>query len=100
MEHAFNEVGIKIYWQVKDVEEKGIDKTTGKVLLEVDPRYFRPTEVDLLLGDPTKAKEKLGWEPRVTFQELVQMMVKADLEEAKKYMYCKEQGFRVNRYNE
>lgn len=86
---------IEIDWQGKDVNEKGIDKATGKILVEVDPRYFMPTEVALLLGDPTKAKEKLGWEPRVTFKELVQMMVKADLEEAKKDMCCKEQGLGV-----
>jgi len=61
---------------VEGVDEKGIDKSTGKVLIEVDPRYFRPAEVDLLLGDPTKAKDKLGWEAEVSQQGLVSIMVK------------------------
>lgn len=78
-EFAFKYAGIDLEWQGEDVEEKGIDKKTGKVLVEVDPKYFRPTEVDLLIGDPAKAKEKLGWEPRVTFKNLVEMMVDADI---------------------
>ena len=63
------------------VDEKGYDKATGKVLIEVDPKYFRPCEVDTLLGDPTKAKTKLGWNPRKTsFEQLVKIMMKHDLE--------------------
>ena len=77
---AFKEAGIEIEWQGSGVEEKGIDKKTGKVLIEVDPKFFRPTEVELLLGDPTKAKNKLGWNPRQTsFEQLVKLMVKSDL---------------------
>jgi GDPmannose 4,6-dehydratase len=77
---AFKCAGIDIEWKGTGVNEKGINRRTGKVLVEIDPKYFRPTEVDLLLGDPTKAKERLGWKPEVTFEQLVEMMVQADLE--------------------
>jgi len=80
VEAAFSHVDVEIEWQGEGVDEKGIDKDTGKVLVEVDPKYFRPTEVDLLIGDPSKAKEELGWEPEVKFKELVQLMVQSDLE--------------------
>jgi GDPmannose 4,6-dehydratase len=80
VEAAFSHVDVDIEWQGEGVDEKGIDKETGKVLVEVDPKYFRPTEVDLLIGDPSKAKEELGWEPEVKFKELVQLMVQSDLE--------------------
>lgn len=102
LQHAFAHVGIELKWQGKGLDEKGLDKDNdrGKILVEIDPRYFRPTEVEFLLGDPSKAKEKLGWQPKVTFRELVKMMVEADLEEAKKDMYCKQEGFNVNNYNE
>jgi len=77
---AFREAGINIEWQGHGVDEKGIDISTGKTLVEVDPYYFRPTEVDMLLGDPTKAKQKLGWNPRRTsFEELVRKMVRHDI---------------------
>lgn len=76
---AFQETGIELEWHGKGIDEKGIDKATGKVLVEVDPKYFRPTEVELLLGDPTKAKTVLGWNPTSTsFKELVKIMVKSD----------------------
>jgi GDPmannose 4,6-dehydratase len=80
VEAAFSHVDVDIEWQGEGVEEKGIDKATGKVLVEVDPKYFRPTEVDMLIGDPAKAKEELGWEPEVKFKELVQLMVQSDVE--------------------
>lgn len=77
---AFKEVGIELEWQGEGVNEKGIDRSTGKVLVEVDPKYFRPTEVDLLLGDPTKAKNLLGWNPtKTSFEELVKIMVESDM---------------------
>jgi GDPmannose 4,6-dehydratase len=79
VELAFGEVGIKIEWKGEGVEEVGIDAATGKVLIEIDPRYYRPTEVELLLGDPTKAKEKLGWKAKVGLPELVKMMVNEDM---------------------
>lgn len=81
VESAFRQVNRRVVWRGRDVEEKGLDEQTGEVLVEVDPRYFRPTEVDLLLGDPTKAHTKLGWRHRVSFDELVKEMVESDLVE-------------------
>ncbi|NIA69021.1 GDP-mannose 4,6-dehydratase [Pelagibius litoralis] len=80
VEFAFAEVGQKIEWEGDGVEEKGRDPESGKVLVEIDPRYFRPTEVDLLMGDPTKAKEKLGWSATTKLNDLVAEMVRADLD--------------------
>jgi GDPmannose 4,6-dehydratase len=80
VEKAFACVGRTIVWKGADGDEKGMDRDSGKVLIEVDPRYFRPTEVEALIGDPRKAHNKLGWRHRVTFDELVQDMVKSDLE--------------------
>ena len=88
---AFRYVGIELEWTGEGVDEKGIDKSTGKVLVEVDPKYFRPTEVDQLLGDPTKAKNMLGWNPRKTsFEQLVKIMIDHDLRFVKK-LYVKAQ---------
>lgn len=81
---AFHHAGIELEWRDKGMNEKGIDKATGKVLVEVDPKYFRPADVEQLLGDPTKAKEQLGWNPRQTsFEELVKRMTEYDLENVK-----------------
>jgi GDPmannose 4,6-dehydratase len=80
VEVAFKEVDIDIEWQGEGVNEKGIDKKTGKILVEVDEKYFRPAEVELLLGDPSKAKRELGWKRQFSFQELVSGMVRYDLE--------------------
>lgn len=78
---SFAEVGINIRWEGSELDEKGIDDSTGKVLVEVDPRFFRPAEVEELLGDPTKAQMKLGWNPKKTsFDELVRRMIKSDVE--------------------
>jgi GDPmannose 4,6-dehydratase len=79
VEWAFDEVGIRIEWRGEGVDEKGYDAATGTCLVEVDPRYFRPTEVDLLIGDPTKAREKLGWRHKTSAEELAREMVQADL---------------------
>ena len=79
VELAFAETGCKIVWKGEGVDEQGLDESSGKVLVRVDPRYFRPTEVDLLLGDPRKAHEKLGWTHTTTFRELVAEMVASDL---------------------
>lgn len=82
---AFKEVGINLQWEGKGIKEKGIDQKTGRVLVEVDPKYFRPAEVDLLLGDPTKAKNLLGWNPtKTSFPELVRRMVAHDMRFVKK----------------
>ena len=89
---AFREVGITLCWEGQGVDEKGIDTQTGKVLVEVDPKYFRPAEVEQLLGDPTKAKTLLGWNPRQTsFEELVRIMAEHDMKFVKKlYLRSKE----------
>jgi len=83
VEETFKVLGEEIIWSGKGVEEKGILKSTGKPVVAIDPRYFRPTEVDLLIGNPAKAKEKLGWEPKTTFHDLVKVMVKSDFEKIK-----------------
>jgi len=98
-ELAFKEVGIDLEWQGKELDEKGIDKKTGRVLVEVDPRYFRPAEVESLLGDSSKSREKLGWKPEISFEELIKEMVQSDLEEAKKEAYLKNGGFKVKDKN-
>jgi GDPmannose 4,6-dehydratase len=83
-ELAFKEVGIEIIWQGKNENEKGMDVKTGKIVVEVDSRYYRPTEVEFLLGNPGKAKKTLGWESKVKFYELVKIMIKDDLNNLKK----------------
>jgi GDPmannose 4,6-dehydratase len=97
---AFKVVGIDIVWQGSGIEERGLDSSTGKVLIQVDPRYFRPTEVDLLLGDPSKAREKLGWKSMTSLAQLVDIMVKQDLTVAKCEVLCKENGYRINSCHE
>jgi GDPmannose 4,6-dehydratase len=84
IELAFAEVGRAIAWHGQGVDEKGVDAKSGKVLVEVDPRYFRPTEVDLLLGDPAKARDKLGWSHTTPFRQLVKEMVRSDLVEVER----------------
>ena len=84
VEEAAGHLGMHIIWKGKGLNEKGIDKKTGKTIIEIDPNYFRPAEVDALLGDYSKAKKKLGWKPKVTFKELVKIMTEAD--------YVHEQG--------
>jgi GDPmannose 4,6-dehydratase len=84
VEFAFAQTGRKVEWRGKGVQEKGRDAKTGEILVEIDPRYFRPTEVDLLLGDPTKARAQLGWRHKTSFSELVREMVEADLVEVER----------------
>ena len=79
MEKAFAQIGMRITWQGAGAEEKGIDAASGRILVKVDPHHFRPTEVDRLIGDASKARAKLGWKHRVSFVELVAEMVAADL---------------------
>ena len=79
VELAFQNIDVQIIWEGKKLDEKGIDKKTGKTLVKIDPRYFRPTEVDLLKGDPTKAKTKLNWVAKTSFSQLVSEMVKSDI---------------------
>jgi GDPmannose 4,6-dehydratase len=98
VEKAFREVDIAIEWEGKGIDETGKDSASGRTLVKIDPRYFRPTEVDTLLGDAGKARSKLGWEPTVSFDELVKMMVREDLKEAERDRLCKAQGFET--YNQ
>ena len=83
-EKVFERLGMPLEWQGSGVNEIGIDKNSGKVVIQIDPRYFRPAEVDLLLGDPTKAKTQMGWELKTSFEQLVNMMVDADLQLAER----------------
>jgi GDPmannose 4,6-dehydratase len=92
---AFAEIDVNLEWTGQGVNEKGIDAQTGIIRVEVDPRYFRPTEVDTLLGDPSKAKRKLGWSPKTTLKEMVKEMVKEDLITAERDQLCKQEGYRV-----
>jgi GDPmannose 4,6-dehydratase len=91
---------MRIEWRGRGVEEIGIDAATGREIVRVDPRYFRPTEVDSLLGDARKAREKLGWTAEVSFPDLVEEMVATDLELAKRDAMVAKQGFRVYRHHE
>jgi GDPmannose 4,6-dehydratase len=100
IEMAFNEVGISINWQGKGVDEKGLDAKTGKILVEIDPKYFRPTEVDLLVGDASKAERELGWKPKHTVQQLVKEMVASDLKLFEKDKYLLEGGHDVVDFQE
>ena len=91
---AFREAGLPLRWEGSGVEERGIDES-GEVRVQVDPRYFRPTEVDLLLGDPTKAREELGWTPKVGFEDLVRTMVQEDLNLFRREVLCRDAGYPV-----
>lgn len=90
---AFKELNIDIEWQGEGVNEKGVDKKTGRILVDVDPKYFRPAEVDLLLGDSTKARKILGWKPKYDLQALCHEMVTSDLELAKREKLLQDHGF-------
>ncbi len=97
---AAAELDISIDWRGQGVEEKGYDCETGRCIVQVDPRYFRPTEVETLLGDATKAKQQLGWEPRIGFQELVREMVREDLMVAERDALCQREGYKTFNYHE
>jgi GDPmannose 4,6-dehydratase len=84
VELAFAEVGRSIEWRGKGVDETGIDGKSGKTLVRIDPTYFRPTEVDLLIGDASKARQKLGWKPKTSFSQMVSEMVAGDLKIARR----------------
>jgi len=96
---AAKELGMEIRWEGEGVDEKGFD-THGKCIVAVDPRYFRPTEVETLLGDPSKAKNKLGWTPKITFDELVAEMVREDLKAAERDELVKKHGYKAMDYHE
>tara|TARA_X000000950_G_scaffold281163_1_gene377203 strand:- start:372 stop:1466 length:1095 start_codon:yes stop_codon:yes gene_type:complete len=95
VEFAWGHLNKKIHWDGKGLNEKGYDSESGNLIVAVDSRYFRPTEVETLLGDPSKAKEKLGWEPKITLEEMVHEMMENDLDIAKRDCLVKEHGFKV-----
>ena len=99
-EYAFKEAGIELEWKGEGVDEKGLNKANGDVLIEVDPKYFRPTEVELLIGDATKAKETFGWSYKTELKDLVKDMVQSDIELFKRDKYLMDGGHRVMDYNE
>jgi GDPmannose 4,6-dehydratase len=94
------ELGMILRWEGEGIHEQGFDAKTGVCLVKVDPRYYRPTEVETLLGDATKARQKLGWKPKITFKDLVKEMVKEDLDLAKRDALCQKEGFKVFEYQE
>jgi GDPmannose 4,6-dehydratase len=97
---AYSHLQKTIRWEGEGMDEKGYDSETGKCIVAVDPRYFRPTEVETLLGDPTKAKEKLGWVPKITFKEMVHEMMEHDLTLANRDALVKKHGYTAYDYNE
>jgi len=99
-ERAFAEVGITLGWSGRGVDEVGRDTKTGNTVVSVDPTYFRPTEVDLLIGDATKARKKLGWKPTLDLQQMIKEMIASDLEEARKDQHLQSGGFKTNGVNE
>jgi len=99
-ERAFAEVGITLEWSGRGVDEVGRDTKTGNTVVSVDPTYFRPTEVDLLIGDASKARKKLQWKPIIDLQQMIEEMIASDLEEARKDQHLQSGGFKTNGVNE
>jgi GDPmannose 4,6-dehydratase len=97
---AFEEAGINLHWEGTGINEKGMDLKTGNTLVEIDPKYFRPAEVDILIGDPSKALSHLGWKPKVRLPELIKMMVSHDMKLAEKEVHLKNGGYGVKNYYE
>ncbi|RWX49048.1 GDP-mannose 4,6-dehydratase [Candidatus Electrothrix communis] len=97
---AAAELGMSVSWQGKGLDEIGIEEKSGKTIVQIDPRYFRPTEVETLLGDPSKAKEQLGWEPKISFAEMVQEMVVEDLKTAERDQMIRQKGYKAYNYFE
>lgn len=96
---AGKELGFDVQWEGEGIDEKGVDGKTGKCIVKVDLRYFRPTEVETLLGDASRARKELGWKPEITFNEMVSEMVRYDLREAERDLLCSREGFSVqNRF--
>ena len=100
VEMAFREIGVQLEWRGEGVEEEGLDVKTGAVRVGIDPRYFRPTEVEALLGDPSKAEEKLGWTARTSLSVMVKEMVADDLNGAEKEEMLRREGFQTFDYYE
>lgn len=100
IEMSAKELGIFIEWKGEGAGEIGVNSANGATIVAVDPNYFRPTEVETLLSDPSKAKQKLGWSPKIYFEELVREIVQTDMEEAKKDQMCQQAGFTVKSHLE
>jgi GDPmannose 4,6-dehydratase len=100
VEEAGTHLGMQIQWQGSGVDEQGMDKKTGRTIVKIDPRYFRPTEVETLLGDATKAREKLGWTAETSFESLVKEMVDMDLEAARRDAFVAREGFKTYNHHE
>jgi len=100
VDFAAKEIDIKIRWEGEGIDEKGFDESTGKCVVQVDEKYFRPTEVETLLGDPTNAREKLGWTPETSFQTLVSEMMKEDMANAERDELVKQNGFKYFNHHE
>jgi len=95
VEAAASRLDMQIEWRGHGSDEHGVDAATGRNVVRIDPRYFRPAEVETLLGDPTKAREKLGWEPTTSFEDLVEEMVRHDLDRARRYAVIQREGFQI-----
>jgi len=95
IEIAAKQLNLSIHWEGEGADEKGLEEKTGQIIVAVDPNYFRPTEVHELLGDASKAREKLGWEPTTSFGEMIAEMIEADMEEAQKDYLCLKEGFQT-----
>jgi GDPmannose 4,6-dehydratase len=100
IELAATVLDMRLAWEGEGVEEKGLDPATGRPIVCIDPRYFRPAEVDTLLGDASKARRQLGWEPKISFEELIREMVMADLREAEKDAMVRQKGYRIYDHSE
>lgn len=100
VELAFLEVGIVIEWKKERLKEKGRDADSGDIIVEIHPRYFRPTEVEILLENNSKARNNIGWKPKVSFSELIMIMIKNDLEINEKELYLKNGGYKIKNYHE
>jgi GDPmannose 4,6-dehydratase len=98
-ETAFKEVGMELEWQGEGKQEKGVDKGSGQTVVNIDPDYFRPAEVDSLQGNPAKAQKELGWQPQTNFHDLIKEMSRSDLEEAERELHIQNGGFRVKNKN-
>jgi len=98
-ERVFAQVGMTLEWSGSGIDEVGRDANSGKIIVSIDSAYFRPTEVDLLIGDASKAREKLGWVPKCDLQQMIEEMIKSDLEEARKDQHLQSGGFQTNGAN-
>jgi GDPmannose 4,6-dehydratase len=97
---AASHLGMRIEWRGRGQDETGVDKASGKTVVRIDPRYFRPTEVDTLLGDASRARKELGWKPAVSFEALVEEMVREDLAHAERDALIADKGYTVFKHHE